>query len=168
MASQYHAPAPSTSLHEKSTLSRGTSRIEAKQAALGHAANADDIATILKDFGHPVVVASRYSGRDYLIGPNLYPWFWDAQRVGVGLVLALGLIVLGGRALGADAPPLLLNDSVTVYFSEPVLPLSVTSRPFNAATSFGLTQVQRVAVEGLPWMFTATAYLSGDCTYPPQ
>ncbi|HEY7799284.1 MAG TPA: hypothetical protein VIA80_11005 [Hyphomonadaceae bacterium] len=80
------------------------SKIEAKEAQLGRAAADDEIADVLKSFGHPVVVASRYSGRDHLIGPQLYPWFWDAQRVGVGLVLAIGLIVLGVRALGADAP----------------------------------------------------------------
>lgn len=34
-------------------------------------------------------------------------------------------------ALSLDAPPLLLNDSVTVYFSQPVLPLSVTSDSFT-------------------------------------
>lgn len=40
-------------------------------------------------------------------------------------------------ALGADAPPLLLNDSVTVYFSEPVLPLSVTSDSFTLVDEAG-------------------------------
>lgn len=80
------------------------SKVEAKETQLGHPAETDDVAGLLKDFGHPAVVASRYSGREYLIGPRLYPWFWDAQRVGVGLVLAIGLIVLGVRAIGADAP----------------------------------------------------------------
>lgn len=79
-----------------------TARIEAKEEALGHAASADDLAAILKEFGHPVVVASRYSGRDYLIGPNLYPWFWDAQRVGVGLVFAIVIAVTAARALAAE------------------------------------------------------------------
>jgi hypothetical protein len=80
------------------------SKIEAREEQLERPAEADDVAAVLKEFGHPVVVASRYSGRDHLIGPQLYPWFWDAQRIGVGLVLAIGLIVLGVRALGADAP----------------------------------------------------------------
>ena len=79
-----------------------TGKIEAKEAALGHTASADDVAGILKEFGHPVVVASRYSGRDYLIGPQLYPWFWDAQRVGVGLVFAIVIVIAAVRALGSD------------------------------------------------------------------
>ncbi|MDP3739600.1 MAG: hypothetical protein Q8R02_19585 [Hyphomonadaceae bacterium] len=77
-------------------------KIEAKEEALGHAASADDVAAILKEFGHPVVVASRYSGRDYLIGPNLYPWFWDAQRVGVGLVFALVMVITAVKALKSE------------------------------------------------------------------
>jgi hypothetical protein len=78
------------------------SKIEAKESALGHPAEADDVAAILKEFGHPVVAASRYSGRDYLIGPNLYPWFWDAQRVGVGLVFAIVIAVTATKALAAE------------------------------------------------------------------
>ncbi len=79
-------------------------RIEAKAGEMGRDASADDIARVLKDFGHPAIVASRYSGREYLIGPQLYPWFWDAQRTGVGLVIAISLIVLCLRALASDAP----------------------------------------------------------------
>jgi hypothetical protein len=77
-------------------------KVEAREAALGRAAKADDVAPILKGFGHPVVVASRYSGRDHLIGPQLYPWFWDAQRVGVGLVFAIVIVIAVVRALGSD------------------------------------------------------------------
>jgi len=80
-----------------------TAKMEAKEAALGHAASADHVAAILKEFGHPVVVASRYSGRDYLIGPNLYPWFWDAQRVGVGLVFAIVIAITATKALAAES-----------------------------------------------------------------
>ncbi len=78
------------------------SKVEAKESQLGRAAAEDDVASILKEFGHPVVVASRYSGRDHLIGPQLYPWFWDAQRVGVGLVFVIGIILAATRALRSD------------------------------------------------------------------
>ncbi len=78
------------------------SKIEAREAQLGRPAEADDVAAVLKEFGHPVVVASRYSGRDHLIGPQLYPWFWDAQRVGVGLIFVVGIIIAAVRALRSD------------------------------------------------------------------
>lgn len=78
------------------------SKIEASEETLRTPANDDEVAAILKGFGHPVVVASRYSGRDHLIGPQLYPWFWDAQRVGVGIIFALVIIVSAVRALASD------------------------------------------------------------------
>lgn len=78
------------------------SKIEATEAQTGRAADTDDVAAVLKEFGHPVVVASRYSGQDHLIGPQLYPWFWDAQRMGMGLVFAIAIVVASVRALGSD------------------------------------------------------------------
>ncbi len=79
-----------------------SAKLEAQEAELGRAAETEHLSAIIKDFGHPVVVASRYSGRDYLIGPRLYPWFWDAQRVGVGLVFVLGIIIAAVRALESN------------------------------------------------------------------
>ncbi|MFY9343877.1 MAG: Ig-like domain-containing protein [Planctomycetota bacterium] len=40
-------------------------------------------------------------------------------------------------ALGADQPPLLLNDAITVYFSGPVLPVSVTTDSFTLVDEDG-------------------------------
>lgn len=79
-------------------------RIEAREMEKGQALNREDIGSILKDFGHPVVVASRYSGNEHLIGPSLYPWFWHTQRFAVGITLAVTFAIVGLRALGADEP----------------------------------------------------------------
>lgn len=80
------------------------SQVEAREALLGRAAGDDEIAAVLKDFGHPVVVASRYAGSDHLIGPGYYPWFWHVQRIAVGLAIAIGFGVVTIRALGSDEP----------------------------------------------------------------
>ena len=80
------------------------SKVEAKEAQLGRAAGDDEIAAVLKDFGHPVVVASRYSGNDHLIGPGYYPWFWHVQRIAVGLAIAIGFGIVTIRALGSEEP----------------------------------------------------------------
>jgi hypothetical protein len=81
-----------------------TARIEAREAELGREAKADDVAVILKAYGHPVVVASRYARFDYVIGPNLYPWFWHVQRIAVGLALAIAFGLVAFRALGSQEP----------------------------------------------------------------
>ncbi len=57
------------------------SKIEAKEEALGREATRDEVAEVLKGFGHPVVVASRYGGHDPIaIGRGMarpgHPDFW--------------------------------------------------------------------------------------------
>lgn len=80
------------------------SRLEAKEAELGRAATAEETAALLKGYGHPVVVASRYAGHDYLIGPSYYPWFWHVQRIAVGLAIAIAFGIVAVRALGSEEP----------------------------------------------------------------
>jgi hypothetical protein len=80
------------------------SKIEAKEAQVGRTAEADDVAAVLKDFGHPVVVASRYAGREYLIGPQLYPWFWPAQRMAIGVAAAFTVTIAAIGALDSARP----------------------------------------------------------------
>lgn len=79
-------------------------QIEAKEDALGRRASAEEIAGVLKAFGHPVVVASRYGGHDYMIGPAYYPWFWHVQRIAVGAALVIGFGIATARGLGSDEP----------------------------------------------------------------
>ncbi len=79
-------------------------KIEAREAELKRDANADDVAAILKAYGHPVVVASKYSGHDYVIGPNLYPWFWYTQRIAVGAAIAIAFGIGAMKALGSEEP----------------------------------------------------------------
>lgn len=81
-----------------------SAKIEAEEAKLGRAASADEVAAILRAYGHPVVVASRYAGFDYLIGPNYYPWFWHVQRIAVGATIAITFVIVALRSLGADEP----------------------------------------------------------------
>jgi hypothetical protein len=81
-----------------------SAKIEAEEAKLGRAANADEVAAILKAYGHPVVTASRYAGFDYLIGPNYYPWFWHVQRIAVGAAVAIAFAFVAVRAVGSEEP----------------------------------------------------------------
>ncbi len=79
-------------------------RTEAKEAELGRALSTDEIAVVLKVLGHPVVVASKYSGHDYVIGPSYYPWFWHVQRIAVGAAVAITFGIVAIRALGSQEP----------------------------------------------------------------
>lgn len=81
-----------------------SAEIEAREAALGRAANDDEVAAVIRGFGAPSVVAARYEGRSALIGPVLYPWFWPAQRTAVGITVAVFIVMTAIRAVASDEP----------------------------------------------------------------
>jgi len=82
------------------------SRIEARQEMLGRDLNTDEVEAILREVGHPLSVASRYgAGPQHLIGPELFPWWMFAVKVGlvvlVGIAaLSVGVKLIGGQDLG--------------------------------------------------------------------
>jgi hypothetical protein len=81
-----------------------TAKIEAKVDAEGREATTDEIAAVLKDFGSPDVVAYRYRPRQALIGPELAPYFWTAQKVAIGLMLGILLVEAVVEGLGTTKP----------------------------------------------------------------
>lgn len=69
------------------------SRIEARQDTLGRDPTADEVEAILREVGHPLTVAGRYgAGPQHLIGPELFPWWLFAVKV--GLIVLLGIMAL--------------------------------------------------------------------------
>lgn len=61
------------------------SQIEDKEAELGCKANGEDVGVILKQCGHPLLVAQRYLPQEYLIGPSMFPIYSFVLKI-VGLV----------------------------------------------------------------------------------
>lgn len=71
------------------------SRFEAKEEELGRALTDDEKEAILREIGHPLVVAARYrKGPDSLVGPELFPYWLFAAKAGVLLMLAAQAVVL--------------------------------------------------------------------------
>lgn len=82
------------------------SQMEEKEVVLGRPLTAMEQEDIIRQHGHPIVVAARYSPQRYLIGPTLFPFY------GFTLVAAL-LMALVGRAVVVLVTILVLNDSVS-------------------------------------------------------
>lgn len=77
------------------------SRMEAREAELGRTLTDDETEAVLRELGHPLAVAARYgAGPQHLIGPELYPWWLFAMKVGLAAMALLSVIGLGGRVLG--------------------------------------------------------------------
>jgi len=66
------------------------SRIEEREDALGRPLNKDETSALLRDFGHPLVVAARYGTQQWLIGPDLFPFYWFSLKI----VLAICAVIL--------------------------------------------------------------------------
>jgi hypothetical protein len=73
------------------------SRFEAREEELGHALGEDEQEAILREIGHPLVVAARYrKGPDSLVGPELFPYWLFGVKAGLlvlGAVYALTLLI---------------------------------------------------------------------------
>jgi len=84
-------------------------QIADREEALGRALTEDEQESLLKQFGHPLVLATRYGPQRHVIGPALFPTYWLALRIAltgalmVNAAIALALAVSGtplSRALG--------------------------------------------------------------------
>ncbi|HJS20452.1 MAG TPA: hypothetical protein VJ785_17010 [Anaerolineales bacterium] len=55
----------------------------------------ETVVQLLKEYGAPRQVAESYGGKQYLIGPNLYPTFLMVTKIVVSVLVTLALIGLG-------------------------------------------------------------------------
>jgi hypothetical protein len=73
------------------------SRMEAREAELGRPLSEADEEAVLREVGHPLVVAGRFRpGPQHLVGPELYPWWLFAVKAGL---IVLACIVALGAAI---------------------------------------------------------------------
>lgn len=80
------------------------SRFEAKEEALGRALTEDEQEAILREIGHPLVVAARYrKGPDSLVGPELFPYWLFGVKAGLMVLAAVFALTLFIRVVsGSD------------------------------------------------------------------
>jgi hypothetical protein len=71
-----------------------SSRIEDREESLDRPLTRDEISVVLRDFGHPLVVAARYDTHQWLIGPDIFPFYLFSLKV-VLAICALILVIQG-------------------------------------------------------------------------
>ena len=91
------------------------SLIEDRSMQLGRELRVEEVSAILKQHGHPTVVASRYGDRPglVLIGPGMFPFYWSTLRA----ILAVWVLVRVIAVFGFRAPA----GSVLVYLSRDIM-----------------------------------------------
>jgi hypothetical protein len=79
-------------------------RKEDREEALGRPMSRDETAALIKEFGHPLIVASRYRQQQWLIGPEVFPFYIFVMRIVLlivaGVVVAVGV---GSALFGSEA-----------------------------------------------------------------
>ena len=81
-------------------------RAEDREEALGRPLTTDETSAMLKDFGHPLIVAARYRPQQWLIGPDVYPFYIFALRIVLLISLGIQAAVAGARMVFGDGRPL--------------------------------------------------------------
>ena len=85
------------------------SQFEERENPLGRPLTEDEEAELIKAYGHPNVVAARYSAVQYLIGPESFPFYFSALRLVATVVIAIELL---GGAIGA-----LVSHNGAIFFA---------------------------------------------------
>ncbi|MDQ8028926.1 MAG: hypothetical protein REJ23_09365 [Brevundimonas sp.] len=79
------------------------SRFEEKEEALGRPLTEAEQEEILRDIGHPLVVAARYgSGPQHVVGPELYPWWIFGVKAGLIVITAIAVLGVVVRVIVGD------------------------------------------------------------------
>jgi hypothetical protein len=110
-------------------------RIEAREAASGRPLTESETEAVMREIGHPLVVAARYrGGPQHAVGPALYPYWAFAVKVMVSLQCALSAVVFLIRSLtGGDVGAALAR--------------ALTSALTGAAMLVGLATIAALIIE---------------------
>lgn len=112
------------------------SQMEEREAVLGRPLTEDERAEIIKAYGHPQVVAARYGRVQYLIGPELLPFYWSTLRLVATIIVAIELI--------AGAISALVSKDGTLFFN------ALAAAWNSLIWIFGIVTVVFIAGERVP------------------
>jgi hypothetical protein len=69
------------------------SQVDEREAELGRPMRDVEVEALLKQLGHPMVLASRYGPQRQLIGPAVFPFYWLALKVALGVAVLVQVVV---------------------------------------------------------------------------
>ena len=79
------------------------SQVEEKEAAVGRPLTEDEQSALLKQLGHPMLLASRYSKQRYLIDPAIFAIYWMVLRIMLAITffaMAVGAVTIAATGQG--------------------------------------------------------------------
>ena len=130
------------------------SEVEAAEGRLGRALTAEEQDALLVRFGHPLTVAGRYRKVQYVIGPEVFPFWWAGLKAALAIVAGLYVVLVvlkvvagdGVAAVGRIAPS--LTDSLIFAFGAVTLTCALIERFGKTALLTRWTPRQLAPVRG--------------------
>ena len=80
------------------------SQIKDREGELGRPLNEGEQEAVLKQYGHPYLLALRYRPQQYLVGPSLFPFYVPALKIALGLAFGVQVIIAFTIGLAQNAP----------------------------------------------------------------
>jgi len=68
------------------------SQVEEREAELGRPLNQSEQEQVLKQLGHPLLLASRYQPQRQLIGPAVFPIYWRVLKIALGVAVLVHVV----------------------------------------------------------------------------
>src|SRR5262245_106107 len=85
-------------------------RMEDLQKEIGHPLTDEERVDVVRRNGHPVAVAGQYRGHERLIGPPIFPVYFNTLIVGLGITIVMTLVLELFLPVGIDGQrPALLD-----------------------------------------------------------
>lgn len=88
-------------------------RIEEREDRLGRPLDEEEMSAVLRDFGHPLVVAARYGANQPLIGPELSPFYIFSLKAVVVVFGIIMVLSIAAHVVMTGKPLWVIGDEVT-------------------------------------------------------
>jgi hypothetical protein len=128
-------------------------RQEDREESLGRPLTQDEVSALLKEFGHPLVVASRFRKQQWLIGPDVFPFYIFVMGMVTFAILAVMLVVGVANALFSDKEPILVFvQTIAGMWTSLLLNAAIITLVFAVLerTGFPVEHLERWRPEQLP------------------
>lgn len=79
-------------------------KVADREAELGRELTAGEQEAVLKQFGHPLMLATRYGPQRHVIGPALFPVYTMTLKIALGSAVAVNVALAIAQLAGGSAP----------------------------------------------------------------
>jgi hypothetical protein len=96
-------------------------KVADREEALGRALTADEEEAVLKQFGHPLMLATRYGPQRHVIGPALFPVYAMTLKIALGGAVAVNVALAIAYLASGSSPAKAIGHLASFPFTVAVM-----------------------------------------------